>query len=217
MESLEAGMGSRVPTLIGSNLEEDKFFAMMNPENYRIDEDGLRRMVSKYVAAQDVTRLINVYRGAKVRRGEPATPFEVLSAINTDLMFRKTALRIAEAQCRYAPGGYNYLFAWKSPAAGGKLGACHVLEIGFVFGNYNPSLNGSGPEADRLSANMQDAWVTFARTGNPGCKSLGEWPRYGDGRSTMIFDRNSRLEKAVYEQEREIWETVTELKYSNMP
>ena len=46
------------------------------------------------------------------------TPFEVYSALSTDVMFRKTAIRIAEAQCKHASGGYNYLFCWKSPAAG---------------------------------------------------------------------------------------------------
>ncbi len=215
LQSFEAGLSFKVPILIGTNLEEDKFFSMMNPKIYRVDEEGLRRNVSKYVVAADVGELIRVYRTAREKRGEATTPFEILSAINTDFMFRKTAIKIAEAQCRYA-AGYNYLFTWKSPAGGGVLGACHVIEIGFVFGNYNPTLNGTGPEADKLSKEMQDAWVSFARTGNPGCQSLGEWPIYGNGRSTMILGRTSRLEKAVYEEERQIWETVNELKYSNM-
>jgi carboxylesterase type B len=64
---------------------------------------------------------------------------------------------------------------------------------------------------------MQDAWASFAHTGNPGCKSLGEWPQYCEGRASMIFDKNSRLEKAPYEEERKSWESLEELKYSNMP
>lgn len=216
LQLFEAGLAFKVPILIGSNLEEDKFFSMMNPKIYKVDEEGLRQHVSKYVIAADIEKLIGAYRTAKAKRGEPTTPFEILSAINTDFMFRKTARRIAEAQCKHAAGGYNYLFRWKSPAAGGILGASHVIEIGFVFGNYHPTLNGSGPEADKLSKEMQDAWVSFARTGNPSCKSLGEWPKYSSGRSTMVFDRTSRLERAVYEEERQIWEKLTELKYSNM-
>jgi para-nitrobenzyl esterase len=217
LESLEAGSGLRVPTLIGSNLEEDKFFAMMNPKIYRIDEEASRRAVSKYVVAGDVEKLIAAYRNARATRGEPVTPFETLSAINTDLMFRRTAIRIAESQCRYAPGGYNYLFTWKSRALGGKLGACHALEIGFVFGNYEDSFCGGGPEAEKLSKGMQDAWTTFAATGNPSCGSLGEWPKYSDGGSTMILDSECRVAQAVNEEERRIWENVEELKYSNMP
>jgi para-nitrobenzyl esterase len=217
LDSLEAGEGMKVPTLIGSNLEEDKLFSMMNPSVYRMDEDGLHRAISKYVAEPDVKRLIDVYRNCREKREEPVTPFELYSAISTDVMFRKTALRIAVAQCRFAPGGYNYLFCWKSPAARGALGACHALEIGFVFGKYTAKFAGSGPEADKLSGEMQDAWISFARNGNPGCEALGAWPQYSEGRASMIFDRNSRLEKAAYEEERAIWEKVNELKYSNMP
>jgi para-nitrobenzyl esterase len=217
LEALEAGLGMKVPTLIGCNLDEDKFFALMIPNGFKADGESLRKTVSRYVDEKDVEKLIDAYRKARTKRGESATPFELQSAISTDVMFRKTAIRVAEAQCRYAPGGYNYLFEWKSPAAGGILGACHVLEIGFVFGNYSAAFNGSGPDADRLSGGMQDAWGSFARKGNPSCRSLGDWPQYSDGRSTMVFGLNSRVEKAVYEEERCIWQNVRELRFSNMP
>jgi para-nitrobenzyl esterase len=217
LESLEAGLGIKVPTLVGSNLEEDKLFSMMNPNVYRIDEEGLQAAASRFVVAKDAAKLIDTYRRAREARGEPITPFEIYSAMSTHVMFRKTAIRIAEAQCAHAPGGYNYLFCWKSPAAGGRLGACHALEIGFIFGNFDDSFCGSGPEAENLSREMQDAWLSFARTGNPSCKSLGEWPRYSEGRSSMIFDKNSRIEKAAYEDESKIWETLEELEFSSMP
>jgi para-nitrobenzyl esterase len=217
LASLEAGLGARVPTLVGSNLEEDKLFAMMTPKVYRIDESGLRETAAKFVAEKDTTRLIETYRRARAARGESITPFEIYSAMSTHVMFRKTAIRIAEAQCRHGAGGYNYLFCWKSPAAGGRLGACHALELGFVFGNYDAAFCGSGPEADHVSRVMQDAWLSFARTGNPSCKSLGAWPQYCEGRASMIFDRTSRLEKAAYEEERQVWETLEELEYSSMP
>ena len=217
LESLEAGLGFRVPTLVGSNLEEDKLFSMMSPKVYGIDEEGLRNAASRFVAAGDAAKLIEAYRNAKASRGEPVTPFEIYSALSTDVMFRKTAIRIAEAQCKHAAGGYNYLFCWKSPAAGGRLGACHALEVGFVFGNHDASFGGSGPAADKLSREMQDAWLSFARTGNPSCQSLGDWPQYCEGRASMIFDSNSRVEKAAYEEERHVWETLEELEYSSMP
>jgi para-nitrobenzyl esterase len=217
LDSLESGLGCKVPTLVGSNLEEDKFFALMMPKVYGMDEEGLRKTAGRFVAAKDIATLIDTCRRARSSRGEPVTPFEIYSALSTEVMFRKTARRIAEAQCRHAGGGYNYLFCWKSPAAGGVLGACHALEVGFVFGAYDATFCGKGPEADRLSGEMQDAWASFARIGNPSCRSLGAWPRYCEDRATMIFDRNSRLEQAVHEEERKIWESLEELKYSNMP
>jgi para-nitrobenzyl esterase len=190
---------------------------MMDPKVYRIGEEGLRATAARFVAEKDVSKLIDTYRRARSLRGEPTTPFELYSAMSTHGMFRKTAIRVAEAQCRHATGGYNYLFCWKSPAAGGRLGACHALEVGFVFGNHDASFCGSGPAADKLSKEMQDAWISFSRTGNPSCNNLGEWPQYCDGRASMIFGRNSRVEKAAYEEERQIWETLEEMKYSSMP
>jgi para-nitrobenzyl esterase len=217
LASLESGRGFRVPTLVGSNLEEDKLFSMMSPKVYGISEDGLRKVAERFVVARDAGRLIETYRNARAARGDAVTPFEIYSALSTDVMFRKTALRIAEAQCRHGAGGYNYLFCWKSPAAGGRLGACHALEVGFVFGNYNAAFGGSGPAADKLSREMQDAWLGFARAGDPSCASLGVWPRYCEDRASMIFDSRSRVEKAAYEEERHVWETLEELEYSSMP
>jgi para-nitrobenzyl esterase len=217
LASLEAGLGCKVPTLVGSNLEEDKFFALMMPKVFGMDEEDLRKTAARFVTAKDIAKLIDGYSNARSSRGEPITPFEIYSAMSTEVMFRKTARRIAEAQCRYAGAGYNYLFCWKSPVAGGTLGACHALEVGFVFGSHDATFCGNGPEADKLSAEMQDAWTSFARTGNPSCRSLGEWPQYCEDRATMIFDRNSRLEKAAYEEERKVWENLEELKFSNMP
>jgi len=52
---------------------------------------------------------------------------------------------------------------------------------------------GSGPDADRLSNKIQDAWLAFARTGNPSCDSLGSWPAYGDRRETMMLGKNVKL------------------------
>ena len=88
----------------------------------------------------------------------------------------------------------------------GLLGAAHALEIPFVFGTFNnaavkssnqaaapvavpdPKLSrfaGSGPAVERLGAEMQQAWLTFARTG----ATLSSWRSYDkDTRATMVFD-----------------------------
>jgi para-nitrobenzyl esterase len=90
---------------------------------------------------------------------------------------------------------------------GGVLGACHALEIGFVFGNLDYRFHGSGPDAKELSGKMQDAWFSFARTGDPSCESIGTWEPYCEYRTTMVFDRECRIEQAPYEEERAIWDT----------
>jgi para-nitrobenzyl esterase len=206
LASIKAGTAAGIPVLIGTNLDEEKLFAAMNPQPARVDEKTLVKRVQRFVSPEYATALIDAYRQARARRGEPAAPADIWTAIQTDIMFRLGALKLTDAQCQHNQAAYNYLFTWKSPALGGIMGACHALEVGFVFGNYEDNFCGAGPEADRLSFQMQEAWTTFARTGDPSCSSLGNWPQYCYSRKTMILGKDSHVEMDPYKEERQIWE-----------
>ena len=88
------------------------------------------------------------------------------------------------------------------------LGACHALDVGFVFGNVSPSFCGEGPKVEKLSQNIQDGWLAFARTGNPSCQSWASGLRYGHGRQTMMLGEECHIEKAPHEEERRAWEPI---------
>jgi para-nitrobenzyl esterase len=107
---------------------------------------------------------------------------------------------------------YTYVFTWPSPFRDGVLGACHALDIPFVFGTHTlPSLRSlaGGPEADGLAARVQDAWIAFARSGRPGHAGVGEWPAYEPTRRrTMLLGAECAVVDAPYEAERRFWETV---------
>ena len=66
---------------------------------------------------------------------------------------------------------WNYLFAWEYPVDGG-ITAFHCSEIAFVFHNVNePHIRvatGGGPVALALQDKVAGAWLSFAKTGNPG-------------------------------------------------
>ncbi len=102
-----------------------------------------------------------------------------------------------------------YRFDWESPAAGGALGACHGLEVPCVFGSLGrgpsgESFTGGGPDARRLSERMMDAWIGFARSGDPSTPALGAWPRWrAPERRTLLFDRECRVTDPPQERERE--------------
>jgi para-nitrobenzyl esterase len=41
---------------------------------------------------------------------------------------------------------------------------------------------------------MQDAFLAFAKSGDPGTTALPDWPRYTlSERATLVFDANARL------------------------
>ena len=83
----------------------------------------------------------------------------------------------------------------------------------FVWGtvgtNGNPRFTGTGPDAERLSQNMMDAWIAFARNGDPSHPGIGAWPTYSlRERQTMIFARRCGAQAAPFEEERAAWDAV---------
>ena len=90
---------------------------------------------------------------------------DLLAAIQGDWYFRIPAIRLAEAHASVATTAstFVYEFAWKSPEFDGRLGACHGLEIPFVFdtlGRDTGRLVGANPPQPLADA-MHAAWVGF--------------------------------------------------------
>jgi len=122
-----------------------------------------------------------------------ATPAALLGDLFADLLFRIDTLRFAENHAKSSGSkSWVYQFDWPSPAG---FGACHCLELPFVFGTPEafadaPMLRGVEPEFFRgLSQAMQDAWIAFARTGDPNHQRLPTWKPYGEDRVTLRLDR----------------------------
>jgi para-nitrobenzyl esterase len=212
LEIARAGGGLKVPILVGNNLEEMKIMLLRLPDILKLDEAGLVSRMGPIVPEKYMSRLLETYKNARLKRGESIAPFEILSAVQTDISQRIPAVRLAEAYCQNGQPAFNFIFNWKSPALGGILGACHTLELGFVFGKYRDNqVYGSGPGLDVLSGKIQDAWIAFARNGNPSCDSLGSWPVYYPGRKVMMLGPACEVKDAPYEEERQLWETIGEV------
>ncbi len=102
---------------------------------------------------------------------DPAT-----AATTTDSMFAGSTRRLADAHAREPQGKtYTYEFTWRSDAFGGRLGACHCVDLPFVFGTYDrPSLRGPTSLLGTAAPDPQSArtvhrhWVDFVRCGDPG-------------------------------------------------
>lgn len=207
------GQGTSLPVLVGTNLDEWRLFGLMRPDVKGLDRAGARKILEVFLPPVAVPGLVAAYEKARQERGDSDAPFELLAAILSDAMFRLPAIEFLEVQRDHGQPAYSYLFTWKSPAMGGALGACHALEVAFVFGNYDPVFNGGGPEADKLSRCMQEAWINFARTGEPSGKEIGKWPVYGKERRTMLLGKDCKVAVAPYEAERRAWEKVEPVYY----
>ena len=84
------------------------------------------------------------------------------------------------------------------------------MEIPFVFDNVDAApLTGERPDRQQLADTMSEAWLAFARTGDPNHEGLPRWPAYETGtRPTMIFDVPSRTENDPRREERLAWEGI---------
>jgi para-nitrobenzyl esterase len=212
--AIAAGSASGIPLVIGTNRDEAKMFMVADPRNREPDEDVLYRRIDRALVANDVNlpvgEVIEGYRSARTVAGRAADPRELWSAIESDRMFRIGSIRAAESQSQHQALTYMYLFTWESPAMKGALGACHALELPFMFGTLDaPGMDrfaGSGPDAERLSELMMDAWTAFARSGTPAAKGMPAWPPYDTGRrATMVFGQSVGVEDAPLDAERQVW------------
>src|SRR5262249_23599729 len=129
------------------------------------------------------------------RKAYPSVkPVELLS-----LMLSVRTGAVTQAERKAAKGGapaYMYLFSWQTPVMDGRPRAFHCAEIPFVFNNTDVSAFATGgtAEARELAARVSDAWINFARKGNPNHRGLPRWPAYTaqDG-PVMVFDKTCEV------------------------
>lgn len=206
LAAVRAGAAREIPLLIGTNRDEMKFYAPA--KRSPLDEAALEEGISRWLPREHKGRALEValtIRAARAEHGLAHENTDILDAAETNVRFTVQAARLAQAQAEHQPDTYHYRFDWESPVQ--RLGACHALELPFVFGTLqapgNDRFAGVGPDAERLSQQMMDAWLAFAKTGDPSCESAGAWPRYdATARRTMIFGKRTHVADAPFEAER---------------
>lgn len=184
-------ISAEVPMLIGTCLNEF-VNGTDNPERDTLTEQELSRRVSERYKDR-AADIISAYR----RQYPKESPFGLWAAISAAGP-RQNAIKQAErkvAQGR-APV-WMYLYAWRTPMLGGKIGTFHSSEIAFAFDNAAlcPNYSGNTSEALALSSKMGQAWASFARSGKPDHSGLPNWPAYDSkARATMILDSPCRVQ-----------------------
>jgi para-nitrobenzyl esterase len=201
-----AGQMLQIPLLIGTNLEEVRYWTEI--EDLPIATKGAR-LLAKQVSAivgDRASSVVETYRKSFPDEGDTVVH------LATDVLFRMPAIRMAEAASRHQPT-YMYLFNYRSTSLVRNYGAMHSMELPFVFGVMQPqdviAVTGRSPGREKLMEQIQGAWVRFARAGDPNYPGLPRWPVYEEKhRATMELGLDCRIVNDPYSAQRRAWEGV---------
>jgi para-nitrobenzyl esterase len=176
-----------VPMLIGSNLNEFGYNnrAIITPQTM----EQVKATLTQRYGTENADKYIAAYKQAYPNDNQPQ---HILSTNIRTSVLKQAAVKNKQGG---APA-YVYLFEWQSPVNDGSLGACHGMELPFMFNNIAMarSMTGGGEDAYALADKISSAWIAFVKTGNPNCSQLPQWsPCTQDQAATMIFDNKCEV------------------------
>jgi len=196
-----------VPVMIGTNKDEATLFLFADPRFGDYTEEDLAKRARQAVGDKAEALI------AAIRDAFPDySPSHLVAIVQSVAMFWADSITLAErkhAQSARVGGApaYMYLLEWETPRGRGRLRTPHALEIPLMFDNVETARNfvGGGDEPQRLADQMSEAWLAFARTGDPSTPALPDWPAYDPARrATMVFNLESRVVEDPYSGVRKV-------------
>ncbi len=220
LKAFQNGDCKDIDFMIGTNLDETKILTETNPDVNKMVEVAGENILPGYLALTGIDNtkskeIIDIYK--KEREGKLSNePKELFNTIMTECMIRIPTIRLLEKQSKHQSNSFNYILTWPSPMFEGAIGACHGLEIPFIFGTFDvppmDDFTGKGPEVEAFSEKMMDAWIAFARTGNPNHEGIPEWAPYNvNTRTTMFFGKEVKTVDTPFDKERAAWDGLFEI------
>jgi para-nitrobenzyl esterase len=197
------GRGSRVPIMLGTTLEEMRYFA--TAEDLGIEQKPRQLLLSqlKATVGSRAQEVLDEYQRLYPMWGDTVVQ------IASDAIMRFPAIRLAEAVSAHQPV-YMYLFTYRSNSTYEHFGSAHAMDLPFVFGTVNfPEVivfTGRDPRRYELADKVMDSWIVFARSGNPTLPSGPQWPAYDPvKRSTMELGPEIRVVEDPLSEQRKVW------------
>jgi para-nitrobenzyl esterase len=202
-------ISAHIPMMIGNTHDETRLLiGGSDPKDFSLSWEQLPEKLSANMRV-DITpeTVIAAYR----QMYPQYSASDVFFAATTAARSWRGALIEVEARAAQGAPAYAYELDWKSPLEGGKWGAPHTLDIPLVFDNIGKegALTGTSADAQKVADQMSEAFIAFARTGDPNTKAIPKWEPYQlPRRQTLLFDTQSRLDDDPRGKERELFAKV---------
>jgi para-nitrobenzyl esterase len=178
-------ISAQVPMLVGTVLNE--FLNGINHPEYEVmTMDDVKKRVGDMFGDKS-GQIIEVFQQAHPKE----KPFDILSRIAASSVRQAAVSQCEGKTAQSAAPAYLYWFTWNTPVLDRRPRAFHCAELAFCFDNTErcENMTGNAAESRQLAAQVSDAWIHFARTGNPNHAGLPSWPAFtAEKCPTMIFD-----------------------------
>lgn len=197
-----------IPMIIGNTRDETRAFLGNEPGVHHLSWKELpQRLLPQLHVDIEPEYVIAQYR----RMYPQYTATEVFFAATT--AGRSWRGAVIEAELRAAQGSpaFAYQLNYRSSLEGGRYGAMHTMDIPLVFDNIAQpgSLTGTSAAAQKAADQMSDAFIAFARSGNPNHPGMPQWRPYELAtRATMVVDAQSELVDDPRGEERKLFAEV---------
>jgi para-nitrobenzyl esterase len=213
-DAIANGSAKNVSLMIGTNRDEVNLFTKTKPALVKPTEATMEKLMASYGNGNSLNEIKPLY---------PKYPSSasILSMLS-DAIFHLPANNVAATQSAFAPV-YFYRFDWTSfPIRLIKLGACHGMELPFVFNSFHSSQGklilkaAANRKVNQLSEKMQSAWLSFAQTGKPN-SNADFWPQYNSpNRTTLLFNNVISLVSDPTGKVRQGWQSALSRSVQNI-
>jgi para-nitrobenzyl esterase len=211
-DAVADGASAAVPLMVGSTRHEATFFLLIEGMTTGvpipvIDDESLHARIGM-MAGERADAVIAAYRATMPE----ASPLDLYVVIMSDVVMRNGSIKLAERKLAGATAPvFMYLLAWESPAMDGFFKATHGMCVPLSMDNCDSArMTGDYPGSRAVAARMSDAWIAFARSGDPNHDDLPKWQPYSlDERVTMIFDDECTVIADPYREQRLAWAQAT--------
>ena len=208
IDAVAVGRGSEVDLMAGTMRNEFTLLSAMSGLTDMNEERALELLAPLVGGGTRAGECYSTYRDLRALRGEATDPLAIYNAVMTDRQYRGSTRRLLDARDAANGNTFAYLIEQESPMLEGRLGAPHALDVPLIWGTTDQmrSFVGDSPQVDQLSEHMMDAWLSFAKAGNPGAAGLPDWPHYQAVRpNTMVFGPDIRVVSEDREEELALW------------
>ena len=207
-DAYASGAASGVDMLTGTNADEARYWIheVGGYPVYRLAGRLLYGSIRERMEEED-----RVYADAFLAL-QREQPIWAMTEFLNDLVFRVPAVQ--QAQLHSQTGGTHYMYYWTKKSEIAHYGACHAVELSYVFNNLDDTIF-TGKRADAaLAQTVQEMWVNFARTGDP---STGKyhWEKYDPvSRQTMVLGDETVLVSDPLREQRVLVEPLLKYRFN---